>query len=234
MKKIIVGEELIYSEISNLIKDIVKRILSEKNHVVLGLPGGRSISRILDCLKKEEIDWNKVHIFMVDERLVPLNHEDSNYRMAQECLLEHVPVDSAQIYPMPTDCEQPSSCAAQYEGVLNEYFQKTGKSGFDLVLLGMGEDGHTASLFPGTDIIANKDDLVAAVYVDKFDSWRISLTYTSLEMAQQIYIIVCGDSKQDIVHDVLNNPDAGYPVQYFMNVAKTNWFLDDSAARKVL
>ena len=185
---------------------------------------------------REKIDWSCVHIYIGDERYVAHDHPDSNFGMAKECLLNHVAIPDENLFPIPTHYEHASQAAEEYAEQLHSIIPTEGGQVpiFDLIMLGMGNDGHTASLFPTTDILQEDSKTVAAVYVDKLDSWRVSMTYPTLNQARQLMVLVSGDSKAAIVAHVLQQGSAQiYPIQNVLPVGEMHWFIDQAAASKL-
>jgi len=193
---------------------------------------------------RQQIDWSRVHVYFGDERMVARDHPDSNYRMVRETLLDHVDIPETNIYPMVDDALLRSSEPAQsvpllarnYAQTLEERLPHDSDGGicFDLIMLGMGADGHTASLFPGTSILDEHKRTVAEVYVEKLQAWRVSLTFPVLEQAHQRLLLVCGEDKADVLAKVFSHADkADYPVKRFALMPATEWFLDQAAAGKL-
>lgn len=183
-----------------------------------------------------QLDWPNIHVYIGDERYVPHGHPDSNFGMAKACLLDHVAIPAANLHPIPTDDDNAGQSAARYADELRKLLPDGDKQfpQFDLIMLGMGDDGHTASLFPDTEILHERDKSVAAVYVDKLASWRISLTYPSLNQARQIMLMVSGDGKADILAQVLTaGSERLYPVQQVHNAGEMHWFIDQAAASRL-
>jgi len=197
------------------------------------LAGGstpRAVYQLLGSSLKGELDWSRVFFFWGDERSVPPENPESNYRMGYESLLQFIPVPSTNVFRMEGEME-PDQAARNYENVLQVYLAD--KPGFDFVLLGMGEDGHTASLFPGTDAIFEKDDWVKDVYVKKFDAWRLTLTPPILNRSQEVVFMVSGKSKAPALKAVLEGPyqPKEYPAQIIQPVnGHLTWMVDRAAA----
>jgi len=180
--------------------------------------------------------WQHCYFVFGDERYVSQDHEQSNYKMAMDAFLKKAPVDAKHIYPVPTQCEHPDDCADMYERQLIEALTNESNNEMpeiDLVLLGMGDDGHTASIFPGTDILNESESAFAAVYVDKLDSWRISMTLPCLNKAKQIMVLVSGETKATVLADVLLSDEKKYPIQLFNNPHGALWFIDQAAASQL-
>ena len=183
------------------------------------------------------VEWNKVHVYFGDERCVPPDHKDSNYRMAREALLSRVAIPAPQIHPMFSPEFNAEQNAARYASLLDQQLPKDadGRPVFDLVYLGMGEDGHTASLFPKTEILNENKKPVAAQFVEKLDAWRISLTYPTINAARHVSVLVVGDSKAAVLSDISKLPisDMRYPVQGVNPRANLHWFMDAAAAHLI-
>jgi 6-phosphogluconolactonase len=179
--------------------------------------------------------WSSTHVFWGDERHVPPHHRDSNYRMAREALLEHVPIPSAHVHRIEAGRDNPHDVAARYERTLRDVFATAPHDVpvFDLVLLGMGADGHTASLFPGTPLLREERRLVAADHVASLDAWRITMTVPLLAAARLVVFLVTGREKAAIVTDVLGPGERreDYPAAVVASrAAKVGWVLDHAAA----
>jgi 6-phosphogluconolactonase len=148
--------------------------------------------------------WDKLELFWVDERCVPPDDADSNYRMTREALLDHVPMSSRQIHRMEGELE-PEVAAARYESDLRNTFRLEGAEAprFDLVALGMGADGHTASIFPGTQAIFEMMKLVTANYVPQKDTWRLTLTWPVINLAQSVFFLIEGADKAPVLKEIV-------------------------------
>jgi 6-phosphogluconolactonase len=210
--------------------------ISEHGAFYLALSGGSTPVRLHQILvrpdNQQQIDWRKVHIYFGDERNVPADHPDSNYRMARESLLTQVPIPPSQIHAMPTGCDNMQDCADRYAETLASLPQREGMPYFDLIVLGMGNDGHTASLFPHTAILDERDRSVAAVFVPKLDSWRVSLTYPVINQANTVMVLASGSGKADVLYGVFNEPTHDYPIQRIHN-AHLEWYVDTAAAARL-
>jgi 6-phosphogluconolactonase len=165
----------------------------------VALAGGSTPRRIYELLAggdfAAQLDWSSVHIFFGDERCVPPDHADSNYRMANEALLSRVPLPEANVHRMRGEGDAVAN-ARLYEDELRGYFgDDAAWPEFDLVMLGMGDDGHTASLFPGTHALDVRAAWVTANWVEKFDAYRVTLTAPAINHARQVMFIVTGAGK---------------------------------------
>jgi 6-phosphogluconolactonase len=219
-------------------RDTAAEAIASRGAFHVALSGGSTPRALYQRLAQPDharlIDWQSVHIYFGDERAVAPDHADSNFRMAQEALFSHVPIPLAQIYRMPADEQPIVEAAAEYESVLCRHLPKSerGVPQFDLVLLGLGPDGHTASLFPGTPILHERERLVGAVYVDTLDSWRLSLTLPVIDAARQIMVLVVGENKAAIMSELFGHgADRSYPIQLIEPLGDMCWYVDAAAAR---
>jgi 6-phosphogluconolactonase len=231
------SNELIQATVEFIIA-CAQEAIEARNKFHIALSGGSTPKEFHALLAQPEyadqIDWNHVHVYFGDERVVPQNHPDSNYLMARKTLLNHVPIPANNTHPIPIHIDNPQAGAQEYEQLLLKQLpqDRYKRPVFDLVLLGMGPDGHTASLFPGTDILDNISQRVAAVYVPKFESWRISLTFPVLNAARNILMVVSGKEKADVIAAIKdsNTPMGTYPVQKIVPTGTMYWYLDQDAA----
>lgn len=206
-----------------------ERAIQQKGRFAVALSGGstpRAIYQLVTQSKK--IPWDKVCLFWSDERAVPPDHPDSNYRMAMESGFQNLPIPKAQIFRMQAE-QHIEKNARAYEEIIHRFLDK---SFFDLVMLGVGEDGHTASLFPDTDALQITDKLVAAVYIAKKNSWRMTLTFPCMDQSRSTSVYALGKTKQKIVSEALNGPIISpWPASRLGNSKnKTLWILDLEAA----
>jgi 6-phosphogluconolactonase len=177
----------------------------------------------------ERIDWSRVHVFFGDERNVPPDHEDANYRMAREALLDHVPIGG--VHRMRGELP-PDEAAAAYEVELREFFGAEKLPRFDLILLGIGGDGHTASLFPETPALEVHDRWVVANPVPKLDTTRITLTVPVINAARSVVFLAAGEDKAEALKEILEG-DADpreYPAKLVQPLGGPEWMLDRAAA----
>jgi 6-phosphogluconolactonase len=181
----------------------------------------------------ERVPWDRLHLFWVDERTVPPEHKDSNYGMTKAAMLDHVPLPPAQIHRVEGELE-PEVAASRYEAAIRTDFRLEGAESprFDLVLLGMGDDGHTASLFPHTEAIHELGRLAVANHVPKMDTWRVTLTWPVINHAQNVAFLIEGAGKREILREVLlggYDPEAK-PSQLIRPESGQVTFLLDAAA----
>lgn len=213
--------------------------IQDHGQFYLALAGGSTPKQLYELLSlapyRDKMPWQDTQIYFGDERMVPHDHADSNFGMVYEAMLRHVPIPDSHVHPIPTNCGNAHECARQYDRELSTIpGHEDGKApGFDLVLLGMGADGHTASLFPGTGILQEFHCNAAAVHVGKLDSWRISITYPVINHAQHVMILVSGKDKADMIGQVLIDKDSSAPIQAVRPQGQLQWFLDADAAKKL-
>ena len=182
------------------------RCIMKNNRFMVALSGGNTPKRLYELLASpsfsKNIDWKKVYIFFSDERYLPANNDASNFKMAATTLLDHVPVSRKNIFAIPT-ASTPAKDAAKYELDLKKIFGSRIPA-FDLVLLGMGDDGHTASLFPDSEILKEKNRLIKEVYIKEKQAWRISFTLPLINHAKQILLLVSGKEKAPVLKKVMS------------------------------
>ncbi|MCA1688604.1 MAG: 6-phosphogluconolactonase [Actinobacteria bacterium] len=196
------------------------------------LAGGSTPKATYEALARDYsggLDWSRVHVFFGDERTVPPDHEDSNYRTAHEALLSRVPV--ASVHRMRGELP-PAEAAAAYEEELREFFGPDGVPAFDLILLGLGEDGHTASLFPETSALDVTDRWVVANPVLKLETTRLTLTVPVINAARAVVFQVAGEGKAAALREILEG-DAdprGYPAKFIRpENGELTWMVDKAA-----
>ncbi|RPI19154.1 MAG: 6-phosphogluconolactonase [Ignavibacteriae bacterium] len=168
------------------------------------LSGGSTPERLFTLLAdnyKTEIDWKKVFLFWGDERYLPVDHPGNNYKMANEHLLSHVNIDPQSIFRINTDTS-PEESAKEYEDRIKKFFGNNELPVFDVVLLGLGKDGHVASIFPGTDAVNEKEKWVAAVKADSLNTERITMTLPVINNAKNVIFLISGEDKKEIVEKI--------------------------------
>ena len=183
------------------------------------------------------IPWSKLQLFWVDERCVPPTDAESNYRMTNEAMLSKVPLPPTQIYRMEGEVD-PQVAASRYEAQIRREFglDRSGDPVFDLVLLGMGDDGHTASLFPHTQALFAMVPLVVANHVPQKDTWRVTLTWPVINRARRVAFLIEGAAKAQVLDDVLLGPydPESKPSQLIRpDSGKLTFLLDAAAAAKL-
>jgi 6-phosphogluconolactonase len=225
--------DTLYKKAADTFVDLSQKAIQKHNMFTVALSGGSSPKAIFKLLATEEysqkINWNKVYFFWVDERWVALDDEKSNAKMTFETLLNRVPVNGDQIFPMYKDGVEPEDYAKEYEGQIRNVLGDEGI--FDFILLGMGDDGHTASLFPGEAILEEKEKWVDAYYLKPQEMFRITLTAPIINKAENILVVAFGESKKHALNEVLNgeyNPKL-YPLQLIERKEGFQFFTDEKA-----
>jgi 6-phosphogluconolactonase len=212
-------------------------IIANQPNFSIALSGGSTpkgvYQNLIDKKNMDRFPWQQSIFIFGDERYVPHSDDQSNYKMALQTFLNAAPVAESAIYPVPTDCQNPDDCAEKYANQISQTLGGDDMPIIDLVLLGMGNDGHTASLFPNTAVLDQTDCAFAAVYVDKLESWRISMTFPLIERAGQVMVLVAGEDKSAILAEVLTSAEKKYPIQMFDSQNEIFWFVDQAAASQL-
>ena len=232
------NKEKLGEELAAWMCDLINSTLQNQEFFTLVLSGGETpkilFKKLASTEFKEKINWKRMHIFWGDERAVPFSDERNNAKMAFDLLIDHINIPAAQVHVMRTDIE-PLFAAKEYEKILHTYFDNTVKS-FDLVLLGMGDDGHTLSLFPGSAIIEENKNWVNAVYNEAQQMYRITLMPAIVNRASHIVFMVDGAKKTAILKLVIEGKymPAKLPAQIIKPVnGELHWFLDEAAAKEL-
>lgn len=220
------------------IVNYIEAVLKKRSRFTLVLSGGNTPKKLYQLLVsgkyKNKIDWSKLHFFWGDERFVPFTDDRSNAKMAFENLLNHIPVNKEQIHLMRTDIE-PEAAAEEYEKLLRKYFPDANHT-FDLVLLGLGNDAHTLSLFPHYDMVNEKTKWVKAFYLKEQKMYRITLSAPVVNASGRIAFLVSGNEKAIALHHVLSNkhnPEL-YPAQVIQPYNdELYWWVDEAAAADI-
>ncbi|HSN08748.1 MAG TPA: 6-phosphogluconolactonase [Hanamia sp.] len=231
-------KEIMSEQLAQWICNLVSDTLKHQQFFTMALSGGSTPKILYEKLASEKyknkIDWQRIHVFWGDERVVPFNDERNNAKMAFDSLLHHVNIPATQIHIMRTDIE-PNFAVADYRKRLHTFFDSTHHS-FDLVLLGMGEDGHTLSLFPGSLIIEDHHRWVNTVYHEQQKLYRITLMPLLVNKASNIVFMVDGKKKAAVLEKVLEgeyNPSQ-FPAQIISpKNGELHWFLDKDAAKNL-
>jgi 6-phosphogluconolactonase len=238
-------EVSVFPDIDSLSRAAAERFVSLSRAAALShgrfaaaLSGGSTPRRLYSLLGsspyREKIDWKRAHIFWVDERCVAPSHEDSNYRLAAETFLLDAAVPAENIHRIRGE-NGPEIAAFDYQEELHRFFRRSQKKVFDLLILGAGVDGHTASLFPGSALLQERTSDVVPVNLEKPMVSRVTLTLPVLKQAAHILFLVTGRDKADIVYEVLKSDNREhYPAGLVQPVDGTlSWFLDEAAASRI-
>ena len=217
------------------------KAIAKKNSFTVALSGGSTPRQLYELLAsetgefREQILWKQCHFFWTDERPVPPDHPDSNYRMTWDAMLRHVEVSETNIHRIRGE-KLPEEAAGDYEKELQTFFKLKDdeRPAFDLILLGLGEDGHTASIFPGTEVLNESRRLAGAPWVPKLKSHRITLTLPVLNNAALALFLVSGESKATILREVLEGRTDTFPAQAIQPTSgELLWLADNAAAGKL-
>ena len=222
--------------------DTVRQQAAAPGRFAVALAGGSTpkslYARLAGLAEAPDLPWPRMHFFWGDERHVPPDHPDSNARMASEALLDRVPIEPTQIHRIKAELPSPQDAAADYEAELRQFFRLAPGEWprFDLVLLGLGADAHTASLFPGTPALAEASRLVVASRVEPPGVDRITLTAPALNHGARVVFLVAGETKADAVAAVIDG--AWQPNRYPAQLIRPTggdliWLLDRTAASKL-
>jgi 6-phosphogluconolactonase len=224
--------------------ETIQESIAARGHCTIALSGGSTPKRLYQLLAEsslDDLDWSKVVLIWGDERNVPHNHVDSNYKMVREAWLDRIDPRNGhqlpQAFPVQISVNSPDRAAAEYELQIRRAIDSKGEFAndfppIDIVLLGLGDDAHTASLFPETDALEETNRLFVANYVPKFAAYRLTLTAPMINAARNVAFLVCGISKRPALEVVLHGPR--YPSEYPAQLVEPKhgrllWFLDTAA-----
>ena len=238
----------IYSDSETLMRAAADRLamlagqaVSARGRFAIALSGGSTPRPLYQLLAgppwASRLEWSRIHVFWGDERCVPPDHADSNYRMARAALLDHVAIPAAHIHRIAGESE-PDDAARAYEQVLRAFFlcpEGPPRRSFDVALLGMGDDGHTASLFPGTAPLAEQRRWVMPNYLAGASSpWRITLTPIVFNAVRDVVFLVSGESKAARLAEALESEENTLPVQRIRPATgAVTWMVDEAAASQL-
>lgn len=211
-----------------------------RGRFVAALSGGTTPRPLYELLSTAEwrvqVDWKKTHLFWSDERFVPADDPRSNYGMARDALLSRIDIPPANVHPMVTQTADAQQAAQMYEQTIQRVFgtREGGIPKFDLMLLGLGENGHTASLFPHSPLLHENERLVAAEFVKEAGNWRITMTVPLINAARSVMVLVSGSGKAAALREVLSGAfrPEDYPAQLVRPVnGEMVWIVDESAVK---
>ncbi|MDD2922853.1 MAG: 6-phosphogluconolactonase [Anaerolineales bacterium] len=226
--------ESISQAAAEIFVEAASEAIAARGRFSVALSGGSAPHRLHEILAsesfREQVNWKSVHAFWGDERCVPPDDLRSNFRMARETLLNHVPIPAENIHAVHGELN-PSQAAAQYESELKKYFGVE-QPVFDLIFLGMGDNAHTASLFPHTPVLNEKEKWVADVYVKELDMYRVTFTAPLINQADQIVFLVSGVDKAHALHEVIEG--AYHPQEVPAQLIRHPlWLVDQAASHKL-
>lgn len=215
---------------------LARQASAARGRFSVALSGGSTPKALYSLLATgefgERLAWRQIHFFWGDERCVPPDHAESNFRMVEESLLSKIPVSSKNVHRM-NGAIEPAVTAATYEAELRQFFSSSQEKlpRFDLILLGLGEDGHTASLFPDSSALSETERWVATTYVQKLEAHRLTLTLPVINNAAQITFLIAGQSKAAVVKKILASQDTNAPAARIKPAdGKLSWFITRDAA----
>jgi 6-phosphogluconolactonase len=216
---------------ARVFEELSARAIAASGRFTVALSGGRTPKALYSLLATRPLPWAQIHLFWGDERCVPKDHPDSNYAMVKAALLDPARVPGASVHAVPVENGTPSEVARDYEQAVKAFF-KGPKPRFDLVFLGMGPDGHTASLFPGTPGLQETERLVVPAFVERLQSHRVSLTYPVLNAAREVVFLVEGADKAEILKSVLSGGSEP-AARVLPEDGEVLWLVDRAAAAKL-
>ncbi|HTT18763.1 MAG TPA: 6-phosphogluconolactonase [Candidatus Sulfotelmatobacter sp.] len=236
--RILTTPQELFAAAAEEIVRLANQAVAERGRFTIALSGGstpKSLYNLLATNARTTLPWESTYFFWSDERHVPPTDPDSNYRMVNEAMLSKVPVPPGNIYGVPAENPDAGAAADAYETTLRKFFhlQPGQFPKFDLILLGMGPDGHTASLFPGTAGLQEKSRLFIANWVEKLQTHRLTFTFPVIDAGREIAFLVSGTDKAAVLRSVLeeNSPGEQYPAKLVEPTeGKLIWFLDRAAA----
>jgi len=215
----------------------IQAAIRERGLCTIALSGGSTPKPLYEAIAAQQLPWDKIHVFWGDERYVPPDHPDSNQLMARRAWLDSVIIPAANIHPMPTDELDPAVAARKYEEHLTHFFQtQTGElPTLDLILLGIGDDGHTASLFPHTEALKVRDDRLITVG-NKDGQPRITFTAPLINKARCVMFIVAGDNKRPALAEIFAPvaDEFSYPSRLIQPEGELWWLLDQAAGQDLI
>ncbi len=220
----------------NLTVEKINSAIAQRGQCTIALAGGGTPKPLYQALAQHNLPWEKLHIFWGDERYVPADHPDSNQKMAREAWLDHVAIPADNIHPMPTDSGDPHKDAQQHEQYLRNFFQCRPDEfpSFDIILLGMGDDGHTASLFPKTQALGVRDRLITVG--NKDDSQRLTFTVPFINQARCVIFLVAGENKRPALAQIFAEQadETQYPARLIQPQGELWWLLDQQAGKELI
>ena len=231
--------DALFEAVTRHVIGIAQQSLADRDSFAIALGGGSTPKRMFGLMAsdfRDALDWSRVEFYWGDERSVPPDHADSNFGMARDLLLHPLGIEPARIHRMEGEREDLAAAAADYERVIRERVAvgSAGIPALDLVLLGMGDDAHTASLFPGSSALDESDRFVVANHVEKLDTDRLTMTYPLINAAKRVIFVVTGEGKADALVRVLEgprnvqrNPSQGVCADV------TEWWVDAGAGSKL-
>ena len=213
----------------------IETAIAERGQCTIALAGGNTPKPLYEALAEQTLPWQKIHVFWGDERYVPADNDESNQKMARRAWLAKVDIPAANVHPMSTTSNDPHLDAQKHEAEIRQYFQISEGNfpSFDIILLGMGDDGHTASLFPHTEALQVQDRLVTVG--NKNGQPRLTFTVPLINHARCVIFIVAGENKRPALKQILITPGEAqtYPSRLIQPQGELWWLLDIAAGAEI-
>lgn len=222
---------------ADYVVETANNAIATRGRFDFAVSGGSSPKRLYELLTSEtyrgKVDWTKAYFFLGDERNVGLDHPDSNYRMVKQTLFDPLQIASDHVFPVDTILT-PAEAAAKYEALIRKHFD--GKEcRFDLILLGLGSNSHTASLFPHTEVLHEKTALVSGLFIPEVNMFRITFTAPLINKARHVAFLVYGASKAEAVAQIIQGDRniESHPAQLIEPEGELEWFVDEGAGKEL-
>jgi 6-phosphogluconolactonase len=240
-REVLTTPQELFEAAAEEVVNAANQAIAERGRFTLALSGGstpKALFTLLATNARSALAWDRTYFFWSDERHVPPTDADSNYRMALEAMLSKVPVPAGNVFRIPAEMKDAAAAAEAYEQTLRKFFgvEPGHFPHFDLILLGLGPDGHTASLFPGTVALREKSRLVVANWVEKLKAHRITFTLPLLNAARKVMFLVSGTDKAAVLKSVLESdaPGEQFPAKLVQpDDGTVIWFVDRAAASEL-
>ena len=216
------------------ILEILNQVRKDRGGATFAVSGGSTPKLMFEAMAKRPFQWQGIELFQVDERCVPPDNIESNFRMIRQSLLNNSSIDEKQFHRVKAELE-PAEAVREYIDEIRKVFQlnRDAPPVFDVIQRGMGPDAHTASLFPGEPLIENRTGIAAVVYVEKFKQHRVTLLRAVLEQARHTLCLATGEEKAEALSRVLNTPFNPLRLPSQISSANTVWFIDKAAASRL-
>ncbi|MHA2362803.1 MAG: 6-phosphogluconolactonase [Candidatus Hodarchaeales archaeon] len=229
--------------VAQKLSEYIITLTKQQEKITIAFSGGSTPKLLFQKLSQKKyqnaIPWSKVHIFLVDERWVQLNHQNSNFKMLKENLLDFIDIPEGNIHPMPVVSFSPDKAPNGYETTIEKVFEvsKPETPSFDIIFLGLGDDGHTASIFPGevSKQLLSSKNWIEVIFIPKLDSYRMTMTISLINNAKNVWFLVTGSKKAEILKRVISgtkNPKI-LPAQAVRSINPILWCLDNASANEL-
>lgn len=230
-------EAVFFRRAAELVVESAEAAIAARGRFTIALSGGGTPVKLFELLAadpfRSRIAWDKTLVFWGDERCVPPDHKDSNYKLAYDPLLSRVPVPESNVFRMKGEAASAVQAAEEYQQAMSAVFEERPFPRFDFMLQGMGDDGHTASLFPGSPALGESRKWVAGNRIEKLKANRLTVTFPVINAARRVVFLIAGESKAEILYKVLGGLSVGYPVERVKPQGELIWLLDAAAASRL-